>query len=72
MITGARPFEGENVSQLITNILFASIPTLQDKYPADLVKLMDRMLQREPKMRIISIREIAIELEKIRDSIKSV
>jgi serine/threonine protein kinase len=62
MLTGTRPFSGRNATEVIAKHISAPIPKLSDRepdMPVALVRLVDRMLAKEP-----SGRPTAVELVK--------
>jgi len=68
MLAGERPFVQSNPAQLITSILSAPIPDLEQirpDAPVALVDLINRMLKRDIQARIPSVRLIGAELESI-------
>ncbi len=66
MLTGRRPFQGDNVAAILTNILYQSTPDvlqLRSDMPVALVDLLYRMLEKETQQRIPSMRLVGAELE---------
>lgn len=62
LLTGQRPFEGENVPQVCANVLTASVPALE-RYRSDLPPALDavvqRCLEKEPARRFAGVAELA-------------
>ena len=68
MLTGRVPFRADSPAGLITAILCQPTPdleTLRPELPVALVDLIYRMLDKEPRQRIGSMRQIAAELESL-------
>ena len=68
MLTGTRPFDGENISHIIQAILHNPVPNLEVERPDIPIALIDfvyRMLEKDPNSRIHSVRQIGVELEAI-------
>lgn len=68
MLTRRHPFKGDNLGQLVTNILMQPPPDLEalrPDAPIALVDLIYRMLIKDPNQRIPSIRLVGAELEVI-------
>ncbi|HVO72143.1 MAG TPA: serine/threonine-protein kinase, partial [Aggregatilineaceae bacterium] len=68
LLTGQRPFAGDNLSQVITSILTQPAPDLESlrpDTPPALVDLLYRMLEKDPTKRIPSVRLVGAELELI-------
>lgn len=68
MLTGQRPFQGENILDLAVNIMQSDIPDLEDirpDAPIALVDLVYHMLERNPQERIGSVRHVGAALEDI-------
>ncbi len=64
MLTGAVPFEGETVSDMLANILHKEPDwkKLPDNTPANIVVLMRRCLEKDPHRRLHDIADAAIEI----------
>ena len=72
MLTGKRPFSGDNMTQLIINILNTPVEEIQTIRPDvsnDLSDLIWRMLAKEPDKRIPSVRLVGAELEAMRKGV---
>ena len=68
LLSGQRPFTGSNFTGTITAILTQPVPdlaTLVSEIPGPLVSLIQRMLEKDPKKRISSVRLVGAELEAI-------
>lgn len=68
MLAGRRPFVSENPTSLIVAILThppADLEQLRPDAPAALVDLIYRMLEKNPRARIPSVRRVGAELEAI-------
>jgi predicted ATPase len=68
LLTGTRPFDGEQVAAIVTAILTQPIPDLEALCPAAPVALVDlvyRMLEKNRDARIPSMRQVGAELEAI-------
>ncbi|HUF48585.1 MAG TPA: protein kinase [Vicinamibacterales bacterium] len=64
MLTGRKAFEGETISDVLAGILkepvdFAALPPL----PARLQALLERMLQKDPKLRTRDVGDVRLELQ---------
>jgi predicted ATPase/predicted negative regulator of RcsB-dependent stress response len=68
MLAGRRPFDGDNLSSVVTAILLKPTPDLEalrPDVPTPLVDLIYRMLEKDRNQRIPSIRQVGLELEAI-------
>jgi serine/threonine protein kinase len=68
MISGYRPFMGENASQVIMAILHQPVPDLQKlrpDCPPKLSKLVRSMLHKKRNERVFSVREVGAQIEAI-------
>ena len=68
MLTGERPFKGDNYGALVMSILKSPTPDLEavcPKAPASLLDLIYRMLEKDVTARIPSVRLVGVELEAI-------
>lgn len=66
MLAGRRPFESDNLTQLINSILYdapAPLHALRDDVPAELDALILAMLVKDREDRISSVRQVGLELE---------
>jgi predicted ATPase len=66
MLAGERPFKGQTLMEIIQAIASHEIPDLEvlrPDTPIALVDLIYRMLERDPQMRIPSVRIVGAELE---------
>ena len=71
MLTGKRPFSGDHITATITAILHNPIPDLQalrSDVPPTLLRLIEAMLVKEKEGRIGRMRQVAAELDRIRDT----
>jgi len=69
LLAGERPFKGSNPATIISAILQHPVPALKGlrpHVPGELVNLLDRMLERKLDNRIASLREVGVELERLR------
>lgn len=72
MLTGKRPFSGDNMTQLIIGILNEPVPDIHAIRPDisnDLSDLIWRMLAKDPDKRIPSVRLVGAELEAMRKGV---
>ena len=70
MLAGRPPFDAEQIHTLLHQIVNQpppSLPELCPDVPAALVRLIERMLEKERDRRLPSMRQAAAELEAIRD-----
>ena len=68
LLTGIRPFDGEQVAAVVTAVLTQPVPDLETLCPAAPVALVDlvyRMLEKNRDARIPSMRQVGAELEAI-------
>lgn len=68
MVAGMRPFAGESLTEILTQIATAPVPDLEKlrpSAPAALIDLIYRMLERDKHARIASVRIVGAELEAI-------
>jgi CRP-like cAMP-binding protein len=68
LLAGRLPFAGDSPGHLILAILTGtplSLAEVSPQIPAELVSLVDRLLQRDPAARIASMREVGLELERL-------
>lgn len=66
MVTGRRPFDGDNMLAVLTAILREPVPdlaALRPGVPGGLIQLLHRMLTKNPMERISSVRLVGAELE---------
>lgn len=66
MLAGERPFKGDSVGQIVMQILtqpLTPLDELRSDVPVALVDLVHRMLEKDPNMRISSVRIVGAELE---------
>jgi DNA-binding SARP family transcriptional activator/pimeloyl-ACP methyl ester carboxylesterase/tRNA A-37 threonylcarbamoyl transferase component Bud32 len=69
LLAGAPPFEGENISVVLTAVLQDALPPIRQHQPGAppaLQSLLDRLLAKDPAKRLSSMRLAAAELEAIR------
>lgn len=69
MLTGRNPFEAEQMTAVLMNILNQPIPPILEQrpdVPVECVNLLERMLVKERDGRLSSMRQVAAELEAIR------
>lgn len=70
MIAGERPFAGSQITTILISILNDPLPDMQQlrtDVPPALVNLLQRMMTKDPARRIPSMRQVAAELEAIRN-----
>lgn len=68
VLAGRLPFEGKNLTAKITAILTQPLPDISQYAPGipdALADLVYRMLEKDPQLRIPSIRQVGLELESI-------
>lgn len=66
MLTGQQPFQSDDMVSTILNIMNGALPDLEilrPDAPAALIDLVYRMLSRDPRERIASVRLVGAELE---------
>ncbi len=69
LLSGERPFRGSNPATVVSAILQAPVPplgALRPGLPPELIALITRMLERDPTRRIGSLREVGLELDRLR------
>ena len=72
--TRRKAFEGKDVLDSLHNIVHAPTPVIKDLNPVapdDLQRIVRRCLAKDPDKRYQSIKEVAIELEELRQELKS-
>jgi eukaryotic-like serine/threonine-protein kinase len=72
-VTGRRPFEGKDKLDSLHNIVHGPTPAIKDLYPSapdDLQRIVRRCLAKDPAKRYQSIRDVAIEIEELRDQLQ--
>jgi len=72
--TGQKPFAGKDVLDSLHNIVHAPTPQIKDLNPVapdDLQRIVRRCLAKDPDKRYQSIKEVAIELDELRQELKS-
>ena len=67
MVSGRRPFRGDYPREVIEAVISADPAPLGKGVPANLQKVIERCLQKEPERRFQSIADIRIELEEIKE-----
>lgn len=68
MLAGIRPFDSDQPAAIIFKIMSDPVPNLQDirpDVPAELMRLIYEMLEKERDLRISSVREVGSRLEKL-------
>src|SRR6266540_2337776 len=71
--TGKRAFEGKDALDSLHKIVHAPTPQIKDinpNAPQDLQRIVRRCLAKEPEKRYQSIKEVAIELDELRQELK--
>ena len=74
MLTGRRPFEGENPAEILASIIKDtpdSVSDLNRAVPRDLSKIVKRCLAKEPIRRYQSVIDLRIELEETKQDVES-
>ncbi len=72
--TRHRPFAGKDALDSLHNIVHAPAPAIKDLNPIapdELQRIVRRCLAKDPDKRYQSIKEVAIEIEELRDELKS-
>jgi serine/threonine protein kinase/DNA-binding SARP family transcriptional activator/pimeloyl-ACP methyl ester carboxylesterase/predicted ATPase len=72
MLTGQNPYDAERIAAVLLKVLHDPIPDLKaacPEAPPALVTLVERMLMKERTARIASMRQVAANLETIRDGL---
>ena len=70
--TGRRPFEGDSAIDTLHKIIYSSAAPITDfnpSLPADLQRIIRRCLAKEPDKRYQTIKDVANDLEDLRDEI---
>ena len=68
-LTGRHPFTGENYAEILQAIILGKYPTPQELVPSlarDLHNIVMKCLERDPRLRFSSARELADELRRFR------
>ncbi len=68
MLTGTRPFTGDTLAAVIQAIMTEPVPDLEQlcpEAPIALIDLVYRMLERDPQVRISSVRHVGAALEDV-------
>jgi len=71
--TGRRPFTGKDALDSLHNIVHAPTPSIKDLNPSapdELQRIVRRCLAKDPDKRYQSIKEVAIEIEELREQLK--
>jgi hypothetical protein len=71
--TRRRPFEGKDALDSLHNIVHAPTPLIRDLNPVapdELQRIVRRCLAKDPDKRYQSIKDVAIEIEELRESLK--
>jgi serine/threonine protein kinase/tetratricopeptide (TPR) repeat protein len=72
MATGRRPFEGSSSAELISSILRDSPPLVtevREDLPADLARVIRRCLEKDPRRRLQTARDVSNEFREITRSV---
>jgi len=72
--TGRRPFEGDSAIDTLHKVIYAAAPPIADfnpGAPADLQRIVRRCLAKDPEKRYQTIRDVANDLEDLRQEITS-
>jgi serine/threonine protein kinase len=70
MVAGRLPFAGEQIATILARILNEPVPDIsqfRQDVPAPLINLLQRLLVKEPDRRLASMRQVAADLEAIRE-----
>lgn len=73
MLTGGRPFSGEDQMDVISSIIKDPAPLLREKVPdmpRQLERIIDRTLRKDPNDRYQHIRDLQIDLTDLRDELR--
>src|SRR5215510_2435361 len=73
-VTRHKAFEGKDALDSLHKIVYAPIPQISDfetSAPAELQRVIQRCLAKDPNKRYHSIKDVALELEEIRQELKS-
>jgi serine/threonine-protein kinase len=68
MVTGRAPFDGENLGEIVQNVLscrFAPPESLAPELSRDAVYVIDRLMRADPKERYASAHDLVLDLERI-------
>lgn len=71
LATGTHPFAGKTVTEITANIIHQRPEPLQDRLPAahaPLARLIARLLEKDPALRLASARELAAEIVRAADT----
>jgi serine/threonine protein kinase len=72
LITGARPFAGENAMAVLHAVIFdhpVPISRLQPEVPAELERVVNKTLQKKANERYQSFKETLVDLRRVRNDI---
>ncbi len=75
MATGSRPFEGTNQAELISSIMRdtpAAVTAIRPELPRHLGRIVAHCLQKEPRERFQTARDVSNELRALQDEVKRV
>lgn len=73
LLTGERPFMGDDIQKVFRDIIYKSAPLLKDKrpdLPVVLSDLIEKLLSKNPQARFQSGRELAAELTTVFDNLR--
>ncbi|MCK6460373.1 MAG: serine/threonine protein kinase [Planctomycetes bacterium] len=68
MVTGRPPFDGENLGEVVQNVLscrFAPPESLAPELSRDAIYVIDRLMRADPAERYASARDLVLDLERI-------
>lgn len=72
MLSGRLPFVGSSVTEVVDGILHKDPPPVtryNDKVPDTLVRILNKMLEKDPENRYQSVHEIWVDLKRIKEEI---
>ncbi|HEV8715657.1 MAG TPA: protein kinase, partial [Candidatus Binatia bacterium] len=71
MITGKRPFQGDNKISTLSAVLNKEAPPLSADIPHDLEKIITRCLRKDPARRFQTMADLNVALEELREESES-
>src|SRR5260370_40270725 len=67
MLTGRPPFEGPTTSDLIVSVLEREPPPLGHETPAELQRMVAKMLRKDREQRYQGVRDLLLDLKSLRE-----
>ena len=70
MLSGRLPFTGESITEVIDSILHntpAPVTRYHEAIPENLVRVLAKMLEKDPELRYQSVHEVWVDLRRVRD-----